>query len=166
MKLKTSMLSLLTQSSKKYPNSRPLLARRGIILLTAFLFLPAAGAQQPVSQQQPFTIKVATQLVLETVVVKDKDKDDKDIEVELPIRGLPVIGTFMGAPDEPLLNDELRNSDKKYELGWMYTVIAGVLNILVIYDAFAGAAFGAVTAKAQGPPAPQTEAKKEEAAVA
>ena len=78
VKLKTSMLSLLTQSSKKYPNSRPLLARRGIILLTAFLFLPAAGAQQTVSQQQPFTIKVATQLVVETVVVKDKD--GKNIE--------------------------------------------------------------------------------------
>ena len=49
-----------------------------IIILTAFLFLPAAGAQQPVSQQQPFTIKVDTQLVVETVVVKDKD--GKNIE--------------------------------------------------------------------------------------
>ena len=89
---------------------------------------------------------------------------DDDKKVELPIRGLPILGTFLGAPDEPLLNQELRNSDKKYELGWMYTVIAGVLNILVIYDAFAGPAFGAAAAKTSA--APRAEEKKEEAAVA
>jgi hypothetical protein len=36
------------------------------------------------------------------------------------------------------------------DLGWVYTVIAGVLNIMVIYDAFAGPAFLA-------PPAPAPE---------
>jgi hypothetical protein len=87
----------------------------------------------------------------------------------LPIRGLPVLGAFMGEPDEPLLNDELRANDKKYELGWMYTVIAGVLNILVIYDAFAGPAFGAAGARKPSPEAskeaaPAAEQKKEEAA--
>ena len=55
----------------------PLLTRRGIalilrmfLLVFAFLFLllPTAHARQ-----QPFTIKVDTQLVIETVVVKDKD---------------------------------------------------------------------------------------------
>jgi len=71
-------------------------------------------------------------------------------EVELPVRGLPVLGTFMGEPDEWTMNELLRDSDKKIELGWMYTVIAGVLNILVIYDAFAGPAFGAAAPK---PPA-------------
>lgn len=44
-------------------------------------------------------------------------------------------------PGEPLLNDLQRNSDKTWDLAWVYTVIAGVLNILVIYDAFAGPAF-------------------------
>jgi hypothetical protein len=39
------------------------------------------------------------------------------------------------------LNDLQRNSDKSWDLAWVYTVIAGVLNILVIYDAFAGPAF-------------------------
>jgi hypothetical protein len=40
---------------------------------------------------------------------------------------------------------ELQNeSDKTWDLGWVYTVIAGVLNVLVIYDAFAGAAFSQV----------------------
>jgi hypothetical protein len=82
----------------------------------------------------------------------------------------PLFGTFMRAPDEAELNEDLRNSDKKYELGWMYTVIAGVLNILVIYDAFAGPAFGAVSVKSPSAPrepaAPKADAKKEEAAVA
>jgi hypothetical protein len=32
----------------------------------------------------------------------------------------------------------LVNSDKTPDLGWVYTVIAGMLNILVIYDAYAG----------------------------
>src|SRR5439155_18614072 len=38
-------------------------------LLALMFFLPSATAQQ----QQPFTIKIDTQLVVETVVVKDKD---------------------------------------------------------------------------------------------
>jgi VWFA-related protein len=46
-------------------------------LSLAFLLLPAASAQQAPAQQtpaqQPFTIKVDTSLVVETVVVKDKD---------------------------------------------------------------------------------------------
>ena len=37
------------------------------------------------------------------------------------------------------------------ELAWVFTVIAGVLNILVIYDAVAGPAFIAVAGK---PPEP------------
>lgn len=35
-------------------------------------------------------------------------------------------------------------SDKTPDLGWVYTVVAGMLNILVIYDAFAGPAFPTV----------------------
>src|SRR5712671_6256188 len=38
-------------------------------LLALMFLLPAASAQQ----QQPFTIRIDTQLVVETVVVKDKD---------------------------------------------------------------------------------------------
>jgi hypothetical protein len=46
-------------------------------------------------------------------------------------------GTF----DERKLNEELTDSDKTPDVAWVYTVIAGVLNILVIYDAYAGPAF-------------------------
>jgi hypothetical protein len=55
----------------------------------------------------------------------------------------PVLRDFQRWPsDEEEVNKLLRNSDKTPDLGWVYTVIAGVLNILVIYDAFAGPAFG------------------------
>lgn len=49
---------------------------------------------------------------------------------------------FQMAPSEQELNELQRNGDKHWDLGWVYTVIAGVLNVLVIYDALAGPAFG------------------------
>lgn len=52
-----------------------------------------------------------------------------------------VFGTFQRAPDEKELNEIQRNGNKRWDLGWVYTVIAGVLNLLVIYDAFAGPMF-------------------------
>jgi hypothetical protein len=65
----------------------------------------------------------------------------------------------MREPSEAAMNELIRNSDKTPDLGWMYTVIAGVLNILVIYDAFAGPAFGALggarNVNTQSPEAPQ-----------
>jgi len=53
------------------------------------------------------------------------------------------IKKFEAAPDENELNALQRDGDKRWDLGWVYTVIAGVLNVLVIYDALAGPAFGA-----------------------
>ncbi|HYT88185.1 MAG TPA: DUF6677 family protein [Gemmataceae bacterium] len=69
----------------------------------------------------------------------------------------PLFGTYMRAPDEEVINRQLQGSDKKPDLGWMYTVIAGVLNILVIYDAFAGPAFAASQAKPPPEPEPTEE---------
>ena len=59
-----------------------------------------------------------------------------------PVPPHPLFGKFMREPDEKDLIVQMQNSNKSPDLGWMYTVIAGVLNILVIYDAFAGPAFG------------------------
>ena len=53
----------------------------------------------------------------------------------------PVFGTFERTPTEDELNDLQRNGNKRWDLGWVYTVIAGVLNLLVIYDALAGPMF-------------------------
>jgi hypothetical protein len=53
----------------------------------------------------------------------------------------PVFGTFQRTPTEEELNELQRNGNKRWDLGWVYTVIAGVLNLLVIYDALAGPMF-------------------------
>jgi hypothetical protein len=52
-----------------------------------------------------------------------------------------LFGDFERTPPEDELNRLQRDDDKRWDLGWVYTVIAGVLNILVIYDALAGPAF-------------------------
>ena len=52
-----------------------------------------------------------------------------------------LFGTFQRAPSEDELNQLQRNGNKRWDLGWVYTVIAGVLNLLVMYDAFAGPMF-------------------------
>ena len=57
----------------------------------------------------------------------------------------PVLGTFERQPSEELLNTLQIESDKTWDLAWVYTVIAGVLNVLVIYDALAGPAFAVET---------------------
>ena len=44
-------------------------------------------------------------------------------------------------PEKITLNKLQREGNKRWDLGWVYTVIAGVLNLLVIYDALAGPMF-------------------------
>jgi hypothetical protein len=66
------------------------------------------------------------------------DADDAPAGAEP--RKLPVIGTYMRTPSEKELNDLQRDGNKRWDLGWVYTLIAGVLNVLVIYDALAGPA--------------------------
>jgi hypothetical protein len=58
-------------------------------------------------------------------------------------QGGPLIGKFQRQPNEEDLNALERNGDKTRDLGWVFTVMAGVLNIMVIYDAVAGPAFRA-----------------------
>jgi hypothetical protein len=53
----------------------------------------------------------------------------------------PIFKNFQRTPSESEINAMQRDGDKTWDLGWIYTVIAGVLNILVIYDAYAGPAF-------------------------
>lgn len=65
---------------------------------------------------------------------------------ERPLK-VPMNG-FMRAPSIEEINNLQRNGDKLWDLGWVYTVIAGVLNILVIYDALAGPAFRKILAPA------------------
>jgi len=55
--------------------------------------------------------------------------------------GHPILGKFMRTPTIEELNAVNTGASKVIDLSWVYTVIAGVLNILVIYDALAGPAF-------------------------
>ena len=57
-----------------------------------------------------------------------------------PPAATKVLGRYMQAPTETELNALQRTEDKSIDLGWVYTVIAGALNVLVIYDALAGPA--------------------------
>jgi hypothetical protein len=73
---------------------------------------------------------------------------------------------FQRVPEETAVNKFLVDSDKTPDLGWVYTVVAGMLNILVIYDAYAGPVFlpiGRPASKETMVPA-LTQAKKEGAA--
>jgi hypothetical protein len=71
----------------------------------------------------------------------------------------PLIGKFQRQPDVEDLNALERNGDKTRDLGWVFTVIAGVLNIMVIYDAVAGPAY-----RASAHPSKETDAKPADAA--
>jgi hypothetical protein len=62
-----------------------------------------------------------------------------------------LLGQFQRTPPESELNELQTNGDKTWDLGWVYTVIAGVLNIMVIYDALTGPAFLVGNAGASGP---------------
>lgn len=71
----------------------------------------------------------------------------------------PILKNFMRTPDVKTLNAVHTSSNKLLELGWVYTVIAGVLNIMVIYDALAGPALLAAAVAASTstkPPTPQS----------
>ena len=57
-----------------------------------------------------------------------------------PIEKEPMLHGWMRNSKEDELNQLQRDGDKRWDLGWVYTVIAGVLNVLVIYDALAGPA--------------------------
>jgi hypothetical protein len=55
--------------------------------------------------------------------------------------GDPLLGNFERQPTDAAINAVQTSGGKRLELAWVFTVIAGVLNIMVIYDAIAGPAF-------------------------
>jgi hypothetical protein len=77
---------------------------------------------------------------------------------------LPFWRKYQADPDESKVNEFLVNSDKTPDLGWVYTVIAGMLNILVIYDAYAGPMFIPLPRLTPKEPAAKTAEKQEGAA--
>jgi uncharacterized protein DUF6677 len=78
----------------------------------------------------------------------------------------PFWHNFQRTPEESQLNQYLTNSDKTPDVAWVYTVIAGVLNILVIYDAFAGPAYILANPNRDNEPKEAETKPQEKAAVA
>src|SRR6516162_3093200 len=74
--------------------------------------------------------------------------DDQGAQPPLPNGEREFWRDYQRAPtsfaEEQELKLILTNDDKSPDLGWVYTVVAGMLNILVIYDAVMGPAFIAV----------------------
>jgi len=52
----------------------------------------------------------------------------------------PILGGFMAEPTAEVLNALHPKLGKLLEVGWLYTMMAGLLNILAIFDAHAGPA--------------------------
>ena len=73
----------------------------------------------------------------------------------------PLFGKYMRAPTGEEINNLQREENKNWDLAWVYTVIAGVLNILVIYDAVAGPAFRDMLRKDTEPPQNPTAPAKQ-----
>jgi hypothetical protein len=65
----------------------------------------------------------------------------------------PILWGFLDAPPEQAINALHPRLGKLVEVGWVYTVVAGLLNVLAIYDALEGPAFDDEEA-----PAPAAEA--------
>jgi hypothetical protein len=84
-----------------------------------------------------FWIGAAAWPALAQYFVGEPLPDDREADTRT---GLPVLGKYMMTPTEAELNILQRDGNKRWDLGWVYTLIAGVLNVLVIYDAFAGPA--------------------------
>ncbi len=83
--------------------------------------------------------------------------------VELPGRWRDFMKTPPEDPDGRWKGKSLKElqseGDKFWDLGWVYTIIAGMLNILVIYDAIAGPAF----VESEGEKDEDDKSRKEEA---
>jgi hypothetical protein len=67
----------------------------------------------------------------------------------------PILWGFMAEPSQIDLNALQNRLGKMVEIGSIYTCIAGLLNILAIYDAYEGPAFQEEPAEAETPPAPK-----------
>ena len=63
------------------------------------------------------------------------------IQYNAPNGPHPLLGDYQRTPDEAKINLLENYGSKTRDLGWVFTVVAGVLNLLVIYDALAGPAY-------------------------
>src|SRR3954454_16188387 len=53
----------------------------------------------------------------------------------------PILGGFMAEPPQHVINGLHPRLSKLVEIGTIYTTVAGLLNVLAIYDAYEGPAY-------------------------
>jgi TM2 domain-containing membrane protein YozV len=75
-------------------------------------------------------------------IIQANSYDLNEVTKIEPEKTHPFLGNFERYPNQKQQEIILRNGDKRGDLGWVYTIIAGLLNLLVIYDALAGPAHG------------------------
>lgn len=106
--------------------------------------VPMSGPLKPLYYRPQFLgqfwMGVAAWPAILQYAVADRPPADEFPRAEEPPKPAPLIGFYMRAPSEAELNALQRDGDKRWDLGWVYTVIAGALNVLVICDAVAGPA--------------------------
>jgi hypothetical protein len=97
-----------------------------------------ASFRQP-DMRYPYLCQVAVGIpALPALIQRQRVMNDRE----------PLWNGFMAPPKQPVheqhrdqLADWHRAMKSNFELGTLYTMIAGLLNVLAIYDAFAGPAF-------------------------
>ncbi len=72
---------------------------------------------------------------------KESLAEANELEKQLRAQYHPVLGDFMREPTMQATNAVFNAGDKRLEIAWVFTVIAGVLNVMVIWDALAGPAY-------------------------
>lgn len=71
------------------------------------------------------------------------------VQSTLTYYGLPtILGGFMAEPSQNVING-LQGFGKLIEVGTIYTTVAGLLNVLAIYDAFDGPAYAELDDEAE-----------------
>ena len=76
-------------------------------------------------------------------------------------RGEPLMGGIMAPPQSSdQLSDWHKRLNLRFELGTLYTMVAGLLNVLAIYDAFAGPVIAEPAKKERGPPKEKDDEKR------
>src|SRR5262245_50707361 len=130
---------------------------KGVLFMVCLLgmFFSGIALGQGKNVYLPDTAKQSNPLNLPTLAANIYNRPQFAGQVWIGVAAWPAIyyynhpeggglfGDFERTPTDEELNEAAREGDsgKKWDLAWVYTVIAGVLNILVIYDAFAGPAF-------------------------
>lgn len=116
-------------------------SNHGDIVLRAPIVTSMLG-RPLVIRHAPFLAQFCIGIAAWPAILQANTYDLEDLDKLEPQKVHPFLGKFERYPNPHQQETMLRNGDKTGDLGWVYTIIAGLLNILVIYDALAGPAHG------------------------